>query len=165
MKSFVVAFVLGLLAAISLHAARAASGESANPLGQSQPVCYLLDRQTTVYRTVTSADGELGAAASSVTDIVIDGRQTFDLSPRFTSATGTAVLEVVYYYLTGSTYTTKTSERLSVAAGSTREQAGSGRYMPDSPPSFDTHGANRIEVRVVSWAGSESSMTLWAGTF
>lgn len=163
---FLLALAMGFLAGATLRHAHGASGESANPLGQSQPECYLLDRQTAVYRTVASADGNLGAAASdSISDIVLDGRCTLELSPRFTSATGTATLEVCYYNKAAAgTYTTLCTERIDVAAGSTREQAASGRYIPDARVILDSAAANRIEVRVTAWAGGETSMTIWAGT-
>lgn len=166
--AFVLAFLLGLAAAIGLRAARAASPESANPLGTSQPNCYLLDRQTAAYRTVTVADGALGAAASSsIDDLTLDGRQTLSLSCRFTSSSGTATIEVCYYYRTSAgVYTTLHAERYDLAAGPIREQAASGRYLHDGPRLLlDSAAANRIEIRVITLGGAESSLTIWPGTY
>lgn len=162
-------FLLGLLMGPGLHpSARAASGETANTLGQSQPNAYLFDKQTAAYRTgiTVAVDPSVLTQQTNISDVVLDGRQTIDVSPRFTSSTGTATIGIFYYWkASDGTYYGKCAELQTCVAGTTREASGSGKYLLDVPIRFDAAGSNRVEVRVVAMGGGETSMDLWVGTY
>lgn len=142
--------------------AHGASGQSSTPSTPPNQQGYRLDQQTAAFRSgLNAADSTNLSTCLATTEFVLLGSRNIPVSARFSAASQTCKVRILYVYKPSANNILGISEEITLT-GTALTDAG-GLYTAPTTV-FDGMGASHARILLTS-APASGTVDLWAGSF